>query len=71
MPRRDIWIRKEDIEIWDGLNDRPELIHRMLVSQNKPLLRPRLDARVINKGDNDYQFCKHDAVKGYCKQGCK
>lgn len=71
MARHNIYIRKEDEMLWNSVIDIPSFIHEALISQNKPLLRPRLDARVINKGDDDYQFCKHDAVKGYCKQGCK
>lgn len=30
MPRRNTWIRTEDVEIWDNIPDRPDWLHRKL-----------------------------------------
>lgn len=36
-------------------------------AKNSRLATPR----PINKGKKDYSVCKHGAVKGFCKKGCK
>ena len=30
MPHRNIWIRKEDVENWDSIDDKPEWLHMNL-----------------------------------------
>lgn len=55
--RHNVYIRKEDEMLWDGIIDIPSFIHEALVSQNKPLLRPQ--TLVEN--------CPHGYAKGMCK----
>ena len=77
MPRVNVYIRKEDEQIWAGIEDKPEWLHKALQSEKivpGEVLLPRVKAAdkagLLNKGKS-FDLCKHGAVKGMCKRGCK
>lgn len=30
MPKRTIWIRNEDMEVWNAIQDKPEWLHKVI-----------------------------------------
>jgi hypothetical protein len=83
MPHVNIWIRRDDFDAWESIKDKPEFLHDALngvqpekynkaVEERKEVrkvLKPVLERMKAQK--DDVEFCKHDAVKGFCKKGCK
>ena len=76
MPRTTVYIRNEDWEKWKALENKSEAISRLL--REKKGVEP-----VVRQEGKDYRrsdildppgkmdFCKHNAVAGFCKKGCK
>jgi len=62
MPHANIWIRKEDQELWDKVENKSEFISLALRKQT-PKIEPRVTVET--------KFCKHGSPIGLCKFGCK
>lgn len=95
MPRYNIWIREEDNEKWQALENKADWLHFHLNSGYK-VVNHNSDGsgNVVNVLDTqmpknleeandpkhpgysakvspDVEFCKHNAVIGFCKKGCR
>lgn len=87
VPHNNIWIRKEDEELWAAISSKAEWLHSQLntasipsnevimVSESTPTVE---EASVPDKQkertkieDTEWKFCKHNTVVGMCKFGCK
>lgn len=75
MPQANIWIDKDNWEQWQGLQDKSRFVNTMLVRSavnGGGVTATEGYAPMPNKLIHDSsEFCKHDAVKGFCKKGCK
>lgn len=50
MPDRHVWIRKDDLYIWESLKDKPQFIHEAL--QLVALYNGRLPVTFLESKDN-------------------
>ena len=77
--RVNIFIRKEDEAKWKQIPDKPAFLHNAI---NGTVFAPDIEVidRTAYKGqpvfyktkrNEDMKFCKHSAVLGFCKMGCK
>lgn len=77
MARANIYIRKENEEAWEGLLDKSEWVNYHLTERSTKGETSPIDTlneidEIIEEVDSkDYSLCKHDAVKGMCKKGCR
>jgi hypothetical protein len=82
MPRVNIFIRNANLEKWNKIPDKSNWVNTLLANSDntseygKTRKTPAGKMTAVLGEDlpvfvNDAQFCKHNAVKGFCKKGCK
>jgi hypothetical protein len=83
MPNRTIYIRKEDLDKWEAIEDKPTWLQIALNGTDVPTVNKVIKERkeiekimeqhlpIITERNKDMDFCKHGSVKGFCKKGCK
>lgn len=49
MPRRDIWVRKEDVEVFDAIADKPAWLHSAI--HNEVLMKEQFGERLTPAED--------------------
>lgn len=79
MPRVNIYIRNDDIEHWEAIEDKPLFIHDSILSHTLAASTSvysttdgiKEDIQKINEGKN-IELCKHGYPKNgwSCKKGC-
>lgn len=53
-------------DLWPTTNEKPDIKPKEAVASAS-----RGSESATPKNSNDVEFCKHNAVKGMCKKGCK
>jgi hypothetical protein len=85
MPKVSFYVRNEDYEAWKAIKKKTEWIHGRLEDQRWHDMSPPAHSMVIGRREydvfptdnveiidvKDYNLCKHGAVLGMCKKGCK
>lgn len=86
MPQVTVYIKEKDLELWKKLKYKSNFIHEALHSVDietynkaagerleiKKMIMPHLNTMAKAEPENtSADFCKHNAVKGFCKKGCK
>lgn len=77
--RANVYIRKENEIFWDSLEDKSGKINAWLESLQAPKMQRNAEYSTKTRevtnlpstpSTKKFEFCKHDSVKGLCKQGC-
>ena len=75
MPRVNIFIRKANEEKWNNIPDKSNWVNTILENSDDTTqygLEKKTPARpMVTVMSGAIEFCKHNAVKGLCKRGCK
>lgn len=66
--RVNIYIRKHNEEKWNAIEDKSMWINTLLENVGEMYIEEK---ELGAKYDKPIEFCKHSAVKGFCKKGCK
>lgn len=75
MPRVNIFIRKANEDKWNKIPDKSNWVNTLLENSDDTsrygAVRETVIGPVVEVLSEDIKFCKHDAVTGLCKKGCK
>lgn len=85
MPRRNIYIRPENLEAWEASGKsswinallttdspaEPEILNVPSPPNVQTVDNLDLDKLRAAQASKAVEFCKHQQVKGFCKKGCK
>lgn len=70
-----LYIRKENEEKWNKIPDKSNWVNTLLENSDDTsrygIERPTPVGPVVEVLNEEVKFCKHNAVVGFCKKGCK
>ena len=83
MPRFNIYIRNDDLDAWNAIENKPAWIHANLMESSSMVEQRIVNPKVLGSSpsspakpdtikqmatdDKDYKLCKHGAYPAFCK----
>lgn len=74
MPNKTIYLKEEDLEKWDSLENKSEFIHQALTKGTDSETNPKKQIPLTNEKKlytPGIKICQHGYAVGLCKFNCK